>query len=176
MSEDFSRVMKMTKGFQPLTPRFDSMPAELVVIDKWVLWRAIERDGRITKVPFAATGRPAKTNDPSTWCSFEAAKAAYNAGGYDGVGFVLDGTDGIVGVDLDKVDDHRHQPEVRAVVQALKASGCYIEASPSGKGLRAFLFGKLPFPGANCRTLGVEIYQSGRYLTITGHDLRNAHL
>jgi len=164
--------MKMTNKFNLLTPRFESMPAELVAIDKWVLWKAIEREGRITKLPFAISGMLAKTNDPTTWCPFEAAKAAYNNGGYAGVGFVLDGADGVVGVDLDKVDDHRHQPEVRTIVRALRASNCYIEASPSGKGMRAFLFGQLPFNGMNNRALGVEIYQSGRYLTVTGHDLR----
>lgn len=167
--------MKMNKDFQAIAPRFEFMPATLIAIDKWVLWKAVARDGHVTKVPFSASGRPAKTNDPSTWSKFESVKAAYNAGGFDGVGFVLDGTDGIIGVDLDKVDDHRHQPEVRAIVQALKASGCYIEASPSGKGLRAFLHGTLPFAGTNNRSLGVEIYQSGRYLTVTGHDLRSAN-
>jgi len=165
----------MNSHFQALRPNFESMPAELIAIDKWVLWRAVERDGRITKVPYTAAGLTAKTNDSTTWSTFEAVKAAYNAGGFDGVGFVLDGTDGIVGVDLDKVDEHRHQPEVRLIVQTLKASGCYIEASPSGKGLRAFLFGTLPFSGANNRTQGVEIYQAGRYLTVTGHDLRSEH-
>ena len=150
------------------------MPYELMAIDKWVLWKAVERDGNFTKIPFTVGGRMAKTNDPTTWSSFSQVKAAYQAGGFDGVGFVLDGKDRIVGVDLDKVDDHRHQPEVASIIRMLKESGCYIEASPSGKGLRAFLFGELAFPGTNNRKLGVEIYREGRYLTVTGQTLRNS--
>ena len=45
-----------------------------------------------------------------------------------------------------------------------KALNSYTEKSPSGKGLRIFTKGKLPEKGFNKDN--IEIYGSGRYLTI----------
>ena len=71
----------MTDQFELLPPLFENMPEELKTLDKWVLWKAKLRDGRITKIPYSVTGLLAKTNDPSTWSAFEQVKAAYQSGG-----------------------------------------------------------------------------------------------
>jgi len=58
--------------------------------------------GRSAKLPVdARTGKPAKTNDPATWCSF--AEAEPQAHRFSGLGIVL--TDGLAGVDLDDCRD-----------------------------------------------------------------------
>lgn len=148
------------------------IPAELKAIPHWVLWRLEERDGKPTKTPYQANGQIAKVNDPATWTSFDEALAAYQAGGFSGVGIVLTDDDDLVGTDLDKclnLDTGELEPTAAAIVAALPT---YCEVSPSGRGLRLFGFGKLPTGGR--RKGKVELYDTGRYLTVTGHQF-NGH-
>ena len=148
------------------------IPAELKAIPHWVLWRLEERDGKPTKTPYQANGQIAKVNDPATWTSFDEALAAYQAGGFSGVGIVLTDDDDLVGTDLDKclnLDTGELEPTAAAIVAALPT---YCEVSPSGRGLRLFGFGKLPTGGR--RKGKVELYDTGRYLSVTGHQF-NGH-
>src|SRR5262249_52682710 len=123
----------------------------------------------------ARTGGAASSTDPSTWSTFEEALAAYEAGGLDGVGFVLHrdaaagDAPGLVAVDLDDCCDlDAAEVEERALnLTALLRS--YTEISPSGKGIRTLLLGKLPPTGR--RKGDFEVYETGRYVTITGQRL-----
>lgn len=148
-------------------PVFDAMPAELRNLPRWVVWKG-------AKVPYCATlpNSKASVTDPDTWASFDQAQAAYEEGGYQGVGFVLNG-DSLVGLDLDKCI-HAGEPDP-AAMQLLERVGCrYIEVSPSGTGLRGFGYsnGK-PITGTRGQLdgLSVELYATGRYLTVTGQSL-----
>jgi primase-polymerase (primpol)-like protein len=150
----------------------ESIPAELKAIPRWLLWRLEDRAGKPAKVPYQADGRPAKVNDPATWTTFETALAAYLAGGWSGLGIALAEDDDLTGVDLDKClnpDTGELDPEAEGIVAMLPT---YCEVSPSGRGLRLFAFGKLPQGGR--RKGKVEMYESGRYLTVTGHRF-NGH-
>src|SRR4051812_20659476 len=83
---------------------FQNIPAELSAVPNWVMWKFMQKKGsdQITKVPYnARTGGMAQSNNSQTWSSFEKVKARYEKGGYDGIGFVLDPSLGIVGVDMD---------------------------------------------------------------------------
>jgi primase-polymerase (primpol)-like protein len=127
------------------------------------------------KVPKCAAvfDRNASVIDPDTWTSFEQTQAAYEQGGFSGVGIVLNG-DGLVGIDLDNcVIDGVPSEQAMSILDSI---GCqYVELSPSGKGLRSFGYVDNPpleratgeFNGVN-----VELYSRGRYLTVTGHALR----
>jgi putative DNA primase/helicase len=149
-----------------LSPVAEGIPEPLKVIPRWVLWKAEKRDGRWTKVPYKPNGDHAKSNDPTTWSTFEAVWDAYTGNvHFTGVGLVLNG-DGLVGVDLDHAveDDGMATPEAKRIVNTL---GSYTEISPSGKGLRIFCKGTLPKVG---RKKGpFEFYEIGRYLTVTGN-------
>ena len=150
----------------------ESIPAELKAIPRWLLWRLEDRAGKPSKVPYQADGRPAKVNDPATWTTFETALAAYRAGGFSGLGIALSDDDDLAGVDLDKClnpDTGELDPEAAAIVAMLPT---YCEVSPSGRGLRLFAFGKLPQGGR--RKGKVEMYEAGRYLTVTGNRF-NGH-
>ena len=150
----------------------ESIPAELKAIPRWLLWKLEDRAGKPSKVPYQADGRPAKVNDPATWTTFETALAAYRAGGFSGLGIALSDDDDLAGVDLDKClnpDTGELDPEAAAIVAMLPT---YCEVSPSGRGLRLFAFGKLPQGGR--RKGKVEMYEAGRYLTVTGHQF-NGH-
>ena len=157
------------KPYPILKPCFALMPAELKEYCQWVLWKGVwvAEKGKYTKPLFQVNGHHARSNDPSTWTSFDAARKAYGRGDFSGVGFVVTDEDPFAGVDL----DHCVNRETGAIESwANRLVGffdSYAEISPSGEGIRIFVRGKLP-PGGRKRD-NVEAYDSGRYLTVTGH-------
>ena len=161
-------------------PQFDNIPQFLREIPRWVMWQAVPRaDGKIAKVPKQRDGSNASSTSPSTWCTFEDARAAYGPK-FSGVGLVLDGSDGLVGVDLDHcietsvLDDS----EVYSALadETLAAMPGYWETSPSGEGVRGFIMapGVLPSQKQVKDEAGArECYSAGRYLTVTGSVIKN---
>lgn len=147
---------------------FDNIPAELKVLNQWVVWEYETRNGKATKVPKQPNGRNASTNRPNTWTTFTAVAEAYNAGRFDGIGFCFSENDPFVGVDLDKIDSWKEEAD--AIIRSLDS---YSEFSPSGNGYRVFVKGKKP--GKNERKAGhhLEIYDhtSTRFLTLTGNHV-----
>jgi hypothetical protein len=147
---------------------WEHIPRELSVIPRWVVWKWEMRDGKKTKPPYSAkTGGKASSTDPATWCEFAHALAAYRDGPYDGIGLVVTDEDNLIGVDLDHCvnpDTGEVAPWAQSMVDLLQT---YTETSPSGTGLRAWVYGTLPATG---RKKGdVELYTTGRYLTVTGN-------
>jgi putative DNA primase/helicase len=148
----------------PLTPKIEAIPDELKLLPAWVTWRYELRDGIWTKVPYQTDGkRKAKPNDPSTWGGFDSAVEHYPRG-VGGVGFMLSKEHGIVGVDLDHCVGETTKPWALAIVFQLNT---YTELSPSGTGFRILLKGTLPPNGR--KKIDIEMYDSTRYLSITGH-------
>lgn len=140
---------------------------------QFCVWSAHWQDGRDkpSKRPYGDDGRTIGTNDPEKWLSFDDARKLYEAGGYDGVGVLLSSLVGFIGIDLDNcLDDSGHAlPESKELVEAFLGLGGYMERSPSGKGLRQFIKGRLP-SGYKEKAAWGEIYdyRSTRYLTLTG--------
>jgi putative DNA primase/helicase len=157
--------------------RADSVPAELRECPQWVGWRYERRDGRNgqrkwTKVPVSLPGgRPAKTSTPSTWCDFTTAVGCYEAGEQklDGIGFVFSADDPFAGVDLVDARDCHTGTLAPWAGKAVADLGSYAEVSPSGTGVNVFVRGRLP-EGARRRG-HVEVYDRGRFFTVTGHAL-----
>jgi putative DNA primase/helicase len=157
----------------PVCP--DSIPAELKRHPQWVCWAFAappKRRGhkpwpKIPKHP--ASWRNARSTDRKTWGTFAQALARYRGTGLDGIGFVLTRNDPYVAIDLDHArapDTGEIAPWAQAVVDRLQT---YAEVSPSGTGLRLFCRGKLPAHG---RKRGpIEMYETGRFLTVTGCHL-----
>ncbi len=145
----------------------ENIPATLRESAQWVCWKYRIREDKKTKVPYnAATGREAKTNDAKTWVSFARATAALSRGGYDGIGFVLTDETGIVGGDLDhciNTETGELHDWADCIITKMHT---YTEITPSGEGLRFFARGVLPPTGRKKGDL--EMYTSGRFLTITG--------
>lgn len=138
---------------------------------QWVAWRSEIRDGRPTKVPINPKGGFAKSNAPSTWGAFGEVDrlVARSAGGLAGVGFMLSVDDDYTGVDLDKVVDE--QGDLLPWVREIIAYGeTYTEISPSGRGVRMFVRGKIT-AAVKSAAAGVELYATGRYLTVTGSHI-----
>jgi len=151
-----------------------NIPSELKSLDQWVLWRYVTRNGKPTKVPFdATTFGLAKPNDPSTWSTYETAVQSLqaNIAKFDGIGLMFREHGGLVGVDLDDCINDDGKLSVLAA-EIVEKFATYTEISPSGKGLKLFCQGKLQITGTGVRNvkLGVEVYQRGRYFTVTGQS------
>jgi|GEM_PF-5453236 len=139
----------------------ENIPLELKTYKQWVLYK-ITADKR--KLPLSITGKSASTTDPNDWSSFDDCLNAYTEGGYDGLGFVFTKADPFCGVDLDHcIVNNKFNQETLKIINNLKS---YTEISPSGDGLHIIAKAKLSGSGIN--TKEVEIYDQGRYFTITG--------
>ena len=170
-----------------MTVNFGNIPSELQGWPQWVLWRCEERPDsatgelKWTKPPYQPNGISAESDNPNTWVSFAEAKASYERGGFSGIGYVVtvdaEATadrsamvgDGITGIDLDHVVASKTgtiEPWAQSIVDRLNS---YTEISPSGTGLRIFVYAKLP--PKDRKIANFECYESGRYLTITGNHL-----
>lgn len=155
--------------FQRIRQNF---PIELQDLDQWVAWKFEQRPDRDkpTKVLYnPATNTRADSTKPETWATFEDAGAAYARGGYDGVGFVVTEDDPYCGIDLDNciVDGEFTENALRWVEQL----DSYTEVTPSRKGVRVWVRGVKPGDRCKHSKLGVEIYQSDRFFTVTGQRL-----
>ena len=156
----------------PIKPNFENFPLELKSLTNWVLWRFLapsSNGGKWRKVPFQPNGKTADTTDRSTWSGFDECCAAYNRGGFDGVGFVFDGEigkDGLsyCGVDFDDcVRDGKVQPLAQNRMEQLNT---YSELSVSGTGIHCIARAEpLDRP---VKFDGVEVYTTARYFTFTG--------
>lgn len=162
--------------------KFDALPNELKTRNQWVLWKTIIKAGKASKVPFDTKGNEGDSSDPSRWESYDAVVAAYQKGGYDGVGFTFDVLDPYAGVDLDNciLPDGSIKPRAKAILDGLNS---YSEISPSGKGIKVILKAKNPVKirrdggkfqqGFSIKSpeLEFEVYYGYRFFTLTGNRL-----
>ena len=145
------------------------IPTEMMEEPRWLNWRTDLRDGKWTKVPYQpGTNRKASSTDPETWGTFwEAADSSYSGEGTGGIGFVLG--DGWLGVDLDDVrDDDAPNGMEPWVWEWLLTHDAYAEWSVSGTGIHVLTKGASLPPWSVNRRGQVEVYQAGRYFTVTG--------
>ncbi|WZY01561.1 phage/plasmid primase, P4 family [Bacillus sp. FSL W7-1360] len=152
---------------------FENIPQELRQCKQWILWRKEMRGDRISKVPYQVNRNKAATDKPEQWSSFDDVVMAYDAGGFDGIGFVFTKNDEFVGVDIDHcIKDGTYSDLAKDVMDRLSS---YTELSPSGEGLHIIIKGKLPLRGHGTGkknpALGLEIYRHGRYFTVTGNKV-----
>lgn len=151
---------------------YEQIPYELKELDHWCCFR-IEKveNGRFTKRPYNPnTNEMAKSNDESTWVSFE--DAASQSLNYDGIGFFFKAP--YVGIDLDKVgneiEEYLEQPDTDNIIgEFINVLETYAEISPSGTGIHLITKGELPPRGR--RKGNVEIYDAGRFFTMTGKHI-----
>ncbi len=155
---------------------FDGIPEDLKTQRRWVNWRykrVRDKKGayKWTKPPYQARNLRlnAAVDDSSTWASFDEARAAYERGECDGIGYVLIEDDDLFGVDYDSCVDPVTGGTSADALEVIDALDSYTTLSPSGTGVRILARGKLP-PGGR-RKGKREMYQDGRYLTLTGQSI-----
>ena len=149
------------------------IPDELKQLNNWCVWVYQERDGKVTKVPVdPVSGELAKSNDPSTWCDYDTAVNVWQNTNANGLGFFF--TPPYVGIDIDDVADEVERYKLgdydtNIVFEFYESFKSYGELSPSGTGFHIITKGKIP--GARRRHKNVEMYDSGRFFTMTGNSL-----
>lgn len=161
-----------------------TMPAQMSALAdqrRWVAWQYEIVKGRKTKVPYSATGRKAKANDPATWAPL----SELPLGAFDGPGIFLG--ERLQGVDLDMcLDDAGNvEPWAAAVVSRLDS---YTEVSPSKRGLKVFCYGPpgksaevsfgepVELPDGSTKRREVAYFTEARYFTVTGQVHHDAPL
>ena len=150
--------------------KIENIPKELREKNQWVCYR-IKAEGEKTAKYMLnpKTFSFAKSNDSSTWSSFEEAKKVYErkSSRVDGLAFVL--TEGYVFIDIDhSIDEEgRISDFTNTILDELKNT--YAEKSCSGKGVHLICKGTL---GDNYKkrndSLGIEMYETKRFVCITG--------
>ncbi|MFJ7888423.1 phage/plasmid primase, P4 family [Lysinibacillus xylanilyticus] len=159
---------------------FNCIPSELKALPQWILWRAEEKGGRYTKIPYQVDGNEARSNDRRTWSTFATAAKFYTESNANGVGFVFSRQDKYIGIDIDKCitysadDTEKANPIINTFAQEIiDTLDSYTEFSVSGTGIHIIIKGSLPqsVVGTGRKSVkhGLEIYQHGRYFTMSGN-------
>lgn len=157
------------------------IPQKLQELPQAITWQAGKLDvetGKFQKYPKGSDGTGASWPKPSQWVgNLNSAIRLAQHRGHDGPGLVLPATIDnmhLVALDWDGVDfnDKNRMEDIHRDWIAL---GCpYVEVSPSGKGLRAFVLSKAVVRDASCaRPSGGkdELFCSSkaRWVTVTGN-------
>ena len=156
-----------------LSIRYKDIPDELKRKRRWCLYKLINKEGKSTKLPLMPNGKPAKSNDKTTWRNFDECKVALKDTDC-GLGFMLG--DGYIGIDIDKVSDEIMEYTVdknafSMTADFLRGLSTYAEISPSKTGLHFIGRGKIF--GERKRYKNLEIYDKDRFFTITGNILKD---
>lgn len=161
-----------------------NFPKELQDLNQWVVWRyePNPKKPKPDKVPYdPATGYKASVKNPHTWGSFEQACQAYLKGwllkpdllgDYSGLGFMFSADDPYTGIDFDGYVQSR-MVDATLWDYAAPLDG-YKEFSPSERGVHSIVRAKLSGKGKRDDNLGIEMYDQGRFFTVTGDTLPDA--
>ena len=140
-------------------------PTLLTDRPQWCTWQ--QSNG--TKLPLQPNGVPIRSNDPSTFVSFDVACAAS-----DHIAYVIQADDGLTGIDLDNCIDEQGKLRDWAWPIVARLDGiAFAEISPSGRGIKFITQGKKT-AGARCvhrfgdEKQQIEVYDFNRFWTITG--------
>ncbi len=169
---------------RPVAPDDYHMPpdipavAELCALKSWVCWAYVlnKAGTKWTKQPRQpwAPRKNASTADPRTWGDFgQAVRAAKATNEIDGIGFVFTKNDKLIGFDLDGVRDPTTGEVQRWAQDIIDFSETYVELSPSGRGFHIIARGNLDGGGISHQPAQVEMYDTGRYFTFSGHHVQS---
>lgn len=140
---------------------------------RWLVWRNIRRDGKLTKVPFhPLTGGALDATKTSNGASYDDAWRAYRrkGSGYAGIGFILG--DGIAGVDVDNcIEPATGELDERGQRISQRFKRTYAEISPSGTGFKVLVRVPEGTEAHGTKGDGVECYAERRYFALTGQPL-----
>ncbi|MFC7043746.1 hypothetical protein [Halonotius sp. GCM10025705] len=148
----------------------DAIPSMLQDLDQWICWRIDTRNRKETKIPVSPHDDGlASVDDPSTWADFSVAAEAAQRDDVDGLGFVFTEEDTIAGIDLDDMRNPETGSLSERAQDIITTVNSYTEVSPSGSGLHILLRGFVP--EGRQRHDGIELYDRGRFFTVTGDRL-----
>ena len=156
---------------QTIIPQLERLPQQIKKHPNWALCKLEwdDRKKKFRKLPYQLNGYRASSKNVLTWCDHDHAISTYQKNNnYASIGLVLD-KNGLVCVDFDNCIDEFGQISsvVKEIVDRLDS---YTEISISGSGLHVFVLGELPGKGIAHKSndLDIEIYDSGRFMVVTG--------
>ena len=157
---------------------YGHVPEEMKHLPHWVVATA-------NKLPInPASGYGAKSNDPSTWSSFDVClsylKENYGKevsignqmSSIEGLGFMFQKETGLVGIDIDHCLDANGNIVDERVKAILDANDAYAEVSKSCSGIHIISRGQKNFSSNKMHLtdeIVLEVYDSARYFFITGN-------
>lgn len=153
----------------------EQLPDTLATKEQWICWREEEREGKPTKIPlkpYHTNGSlRAKSDDPETWRELETAIEFHRSDRVDtdGIGFMFASDGSVVGIDLDGCRDPESGEITAWAEDIVERLDSYTEVSPSGTGVHVLVEGGLP--RGRRRRDEVEMYDEGRYFTVTGEHV-----
>jgi putative DNA primase/helicase len=156
-----------------LPPRPDEIPVVLSALPQWIRWRWEWNAARSywTKIPVSArSARNASTTDRKTWGEFSAVVTRLHSDEVDGIGFVFAAADPFCGIDLDKCLDPETGSITDEALDLIALLDGYAELSVTGTGVHVIVRASLEDLSGRKSGL-VEIYDRGRYFTMTGRRL-----
>lgn len=150
----------------------DNIPEALKVGKRFVGWRSEDDPGqkKPRKMPYSPNAvKGASSTAPADWVTFDQAVKYATVAGLDGVMRAFGASDGMVGLDLDNCRDPETGELTPEAAERVKRADTYTEVSPSGTGVKLWMYGTLPPHG---RKKGdVEMYASARFFTMTGQHV-----
>lgn len=160
------------------------IPTEMTEVPQWLHWRyewSSSRERWIKRPVHWCNGvgsllQIAKSTDPVTWHPWETVASQIQlqdlVGSWPlGIGFTLTDSVGITCIDLDDCRDLNTGEIDQEAWEMIRRFNTYTEISTSGTGIHIFLRGRKPGEKAQNRERGVEIYNWGRYMAMTGRAL-----
>lgn len=158
--------------YAPHIPDIADLPASLVNEPIWCAWKLIKKQGKKPdKVPVSANP---ETLGSKSWGNLafgtNAAEAiGYAAGvGLHGVGIILRDGCGLAGGDIDNCINLETGEIDAEAARIIEEADTYTETSPSLAGFRFIARGTFGGHTGNNGRKGIEMYEDGRFLTITG--------
>jgi primase-polymerase (primpol)-like protein len=151
----------------------EGIPPTLKSIPQWVLWKNVvtEQYPRGKKIPLCDKGTftdAGSSTDPATWGNYENTLSAMDKFKTSGIGFVLTKPAGIFCVDIDQCVGDGGISEFGLEVLKTFKDKTYVELSYHNDGLHIMGKGNLPIDEKGGERKGIEIYDAGRYIAITG--------
>ena len=151
---------------------FENIPADLRALPQWVCWKLETVDGRLTKIPYTATGSKADSTNPQTWGTFETCCAGLRSQKFFGLGFVFAEGGDLTGIDLDKHRDPTTGKLDSFAAEYVSRLNSYTETSQSGTGVHTIARATIPSDkGRRDAKSGVEMYSKARFFVMTGNHL-----
>ena len=160
-------------------------PAQMREHDQWTVWRPVQKNGKITKLPCQADNprQYADISNPATWCNHARAAAVAATGEASGISYILTPDGNIAAIDLDNCrdpDTGSIDPWAQQFIERAEKAGAYLEISPSGCGIHIW---GLTAEGTakvhsntkltiNGKEVGIELFRrTSKALTVTGNRL-----
>jgi putative DNA primase/helicase len=158
--------------------RYTKIPDSLKSCGNWLLYKLEkvgQKDGteRDRKVPYSAnTGCKTDATIARNWTDFDNALAALDSNSsHAGLGFGI--SKGFIFIDLDECINPDTGEIAAWAAEVVARLDSYTEVSPSGDGLHILCRSEAALPAGGRKLDHIEMYDGGRYFTMTGDHVEN---